>query len=237
MYKLVIVRHGESIWNKENIFTGWTDVELSQLGIEQAIEAGKILKEKGFSFDLAFTSVLKRATDTLDLILKEMDLDIPIERSWRLNERHYGALQGMNKEDIKNQYGEEMRQKWRRSYDTQPPALDKDDQRYPGKDPKYAELKESELPLTESLKDTEARVMPYWNDEIAPKILEGKKIIISAHGNSIRALAKNIESIGDEEIVDLEIPVGAPLVYEFDQNLKPVNKYYLDIKNVSNPYA
>jgi 2,3-bisphosphoglycerate-dependent phosphoglycerate mutase len=237
MYKLVIVRHGESVWNKENIFTGWTDVDLSELGVEQAIEAGKILNEKGFSFDLAFTSILKRATDTLDLILKEMDLNIPIERSWRLNERHYGALQGMNKEDIKNEYGEEMRQKWRRSYDVQPPALDKKDERYPGKDPKYADLKESELPLTESLEDTEARVMPYWNNEIAPKILEGKKIIISAHGNSIRALAKNIESISDKDIVDLEIPVGAPLVYELDQNLKPVNKYYLDIKNVSNPYA
>lgn len=228
MYKLVIVRHGESEWNKENIFTGWTDVALSELGKEQAKESGEVLKEGGYNFDLAFTSYLKRAEDTLQIILKELGLeDITLERSWRLNERHYGALQGMNKDEIKAKYGEELFKKWRRSYDVRPPALEMEDKRYPGNDPKYADLTQDELPVTESLKDTEARVMPYWEEIIVPSILSGEKVIICAHGNSIRALAKNIEKIDNEEIADLEIPLGRPLVYEFDGNLNLLNKFYL----------
>lgn len=227
MYKLVIIRHGESVWNKENIFTGWTDVELSELGREQAKEAGRILKESNYVFDLAFTSVLLRAIETLDIVLKEMGENIPVEKSWRLNERHYGALQGMNKDEIKDKYGEQLFKEWRRSYDIQPPALTLEDERYPGNDSKYAELAQSEVPLTESLKDAESRVMPYWIETITPKILENKKIIICAHGNSIRALLKNIEHISDEEIPNIEIPLGRPLVYEFDQNLKLINKFYL----------
>lgn len=227
MYKLVIIRHGESVWNKENIFTGWTDVALSELGREQAHEAGKVLKEGGYIFDLAFVSVLTRAIETLDILLQEMDLKIPVEKSWRLNERHYGTLQGMNKDEIKQQYGEKKFKEWRRSYAIQPPALTADDERYPGKDPQYAGLSQSELPLTESLKDTEARVMPYWEEEIKPQILAGQRIIISAHGNSIRALVKNIEGIKDNEIPNVEIPLGRPLVYEFDDNLKLLNKFYL----------
>ncbi|MDD5569356.1 MAG: 2,3-diphosphoglycerate-dependent phosphoglycerate mutase [Candidatus Pacebacteria bacterium] len=226
MYKIVIVRHGESVWNKENIFTGWTDVELSDLGRQQAKEAGQTLKEN-FSFDLAFASVLKRAEETLDIILKEMGVIIPIEKSWRLNERHYGALQGMNKNDIKNKYGEKKFLEWRRSYDIQPPALEKTDERYPGNDPLYADLKENELPLTESLKDTEARVMPYWRGKIVPEIMANKKILISAHGNSIRALIKNIENLSGEEIAKVEIPLGKPLVYELDESLKPITKNWL----------
>lgn len=227
MYKLVIVRHGESLWNKENIFTGWTDVGLSDLGREQAKIAGQALKENNYNFDLAFTSVLVRATETLDIILKEMELDIPIEKSWRLNERHYGALQGMNKEEVKEKFGEDKFKQWRRSYDIQPPALTMDDERHSGNDQKYAELTQSEIPLTESLKDTEARVAPYWEEVIKPKILSNKKIIICAHGNSIRALVKDIENMSDEEIPNVEIPLGRPLVYEFDDDFVLLNKFYL----------
>jgi 2,3-bisphosphoglycerate-dependent phosphoglycerate mutase len=227
MYKLVVIRHGESVWNKENRFTGWTDVQLSELGKEQAKEAGRILKESNYTFDLAFTSVLSRAIETLEIILKEMGLDILVEQSWHLNERHYGALQGMDKDEIKEKYGEELFKQWRRSYDIQPPSLTLDDKRYSGNDPKYAELTQSEVPLTESLKDTEDRVMPYWTKVIVPRILENKKVIICAHGNSIRALLKNIEGISNEEIPHVEIPLGRPLVYEFDENLKLINKFYL----------
>lgn len=227
MYKLVIVRHGESLWNKENIFTGWTDIGLSDLGKKQAKQAGMILKEKGYVFDLALTSVLSRAIETLDIILKEMALDIPIEESWQLNERHYGALQGMNKDEIKNKFGEEKFKQWRRSYDIQPPALTKEDKRYPGNDERYRQIGEINWPLTESLKDTEARVMPYWNEVVKPKILDSQKIIICAHGNSIRSLVKNIEKVSDEEIPNVEIPLGQPLVYEFDGDFNLVSKFYL----------
>lgn len=227
MYKLVIVRHGESLWNKENIFTGWIDIGLSDLGKEQAKQAGMILKKEGYVFDLGFTSVLSRAIETLEIILKEMELDIPIEKSWQLNERHYGSLQGMNKDEIRNKFGEEKFKQWRRSYDVQPPALIKEDERYPGNDEKYRQIGEISWPLTESLKDTEARVMPYWNEVIKPKILNNQKIIICAHGNSIRSLVKNIENVSDEEIPNVEIPLGKPLVYEFDDDFNLVSKFYL----------
>lgn len=227
MYKIVIVRHGESVWNKENIFTGWTDIELSDLGREQAQKAGKILKQANYNFDLAFVSVLKRAEDTLSLILKELDLDIPIEKAWQLNERHYGALQGLNKDEIKEKYGEELFKQWRRSYDVRPPALERNDSRHPGNDPQYISLSEKQLPETESLEDTEKRVMPYWKKKIVPEIFQNKKIIICAHGNSIRALAKNIEKISNQEIPNLEIPLGQPFVYEFDQDLNLIKKFYL----------
>lgn len=221
MNKLVIIRHGESVWNKENIFTGWLDAPLSEKGIEQAQLAGKILKEKGFSFDLAFTSVLRRAYDTLDLVLKEMELSVSIEKSWRLNERHYGGLQGKNKDEMRAKFGKEQVEIWRRSYDVRPPT--KEEGQF-----KYEEVKEGEVPLTESLKDTEIRLLPYWKENIVPQIMSGKKIIIAAHGNSIRALIKNLEGLSGEEIVKIEIPVGAPLVYELDDNLKVLNKYYLN---------
>jgi 2,3-bisphosphoglycerate-dependent phosphoglycerate mutase len=223
MNKLIIVRHGESVWNKENIFTGWIDAPLSEEGIEQAKKAGKILKEKGFTFDLAYTSVLQRAYNTLDLILEEMNLTLPIEKSWRLNERHYGGLQGMNKDEARNKFGEEQVKIWRRSYDIKPP-VEKEVTEY-----KYEEIREGEVPLTESLKDTEERLLPYWQETIVPQIMSGKKIIIAAHGNSIRALIKNIEGLSGEEIVKIEIPMGNPLVYELDDNLKPINKYYLSV--------
>lgn len=228
MYKIVLVRHGESVWNKENRFTGWTDVDLSERGVEEARKAGKVLKENGFTFDVAFTSFLKRAINTLHIILSEMDLLwIPVYKSWRLNERHYGALQGLNKSEMADKYGEEQVKIWRRSYDIPPPPLDKNDPRYPGNDPRYKSLKPEEIPLTESLKDTVARVIPYWEEVIAPTIREGKKVIISAHGNSLRALVKYLDNISDTDIVELNIPTGIPLVYELDQNLKPINKYYL----------
>ncbi|HOS87985.1 MAG TPA: 2,3-diphosphoglycerate-dependent phosphoglycerate mutase [Candidatus Pacearchaeota archaeon] len=227
MYKLVIVRHGESIWNKENIFTGWTDVPLSDLGREQAQKAGQTLKKEGYIFDLGYTSVLSRAIETLEIILQEMNLKIPIIKSWRLNERHYGALQGLNKDEIRKEYGEEKFKEWRRSYAGRPPALTIDDKRFPGKDPLYISLLPDELPLTESLKDTEDRVMPYWNEEIKPKILAGQRIIISAHGNSLRALVKNIENVSEDEIPNVEIPLGRPLIYEFDDNFNLINKFYL----------
>jgi 2,3-bisphosphoglycerate-dependent phosphoglycerate mutase len=218
MYKLVIVRHGESIWNKTNTFTGWIDVPLSELGAVQAKDAGKILKERGYIFDIAFTSVLKRAVNTLEIILEEMGLNIPVDKSWRLNERHYGLLQGKNKNEMRSFYGEEQVEKWRRSYSEKPPAKDKDF------DLKYEEIENA--PLGESLKDTEERLLPYWEEEIKPKIKENK-IIISAHGNSIRALIKIIENLSGEEIVKIEIPVGIPLVYELDKDLRPIKKYYL----------
>lgn len=222
MNKLVIIRHGESVWNKENVFTGWIDAPLSEEGIRQAKSAGQILKAKGFVFDLGFTSVLQRAYNTLDLILKEMDLKIPVEKSWRLNERHYGDLQGRNKDEAREKFGKEQVEIWRRSYDFEPPAKEK-------REYKYREIKEGEVPLTESLKDTEERLLPYFQETIVPEILSGKKIIIAAHGNSIRALIKNIEGISGEEIAKVEIPIGVPLVYELDQRLKPINKYYLEI--------
>jgi 2,3-bisphosphoglycerate-dependent phosphoglycerate mutase len=228
MIKLVLVRHGESSWNKENRFTGWTDVDLSDKGIEEAHAGGKALKEQGFTFDIAFTSVLKRAIRTLWIVLDEMDLMwIPVENSWRLNERHYGALQGLNKAETAAKFGEEQVKIWRRSYDIQPPALEKSDPRFPGKDPRYQDLDEKDLPLTECLKDTVARFLPYWHQTIAPTIQTGKKVIIAAHGNSLRALVKYLDNISDEEIVGLNIPTGIPLVYELDKSLKPVQHYYI----------
>jgi 2,3-bisphosphoglycerate-dependent phosphoglycerate mutase len=226
--KLVLLRHGESIWNKEDRFTGWTDVDLSDKGITEAKGAGRTLREKDYIFDVAFTSVLKRAIRTLWLVLDEMDLMwIPVYRSWRLNERHYGALQGLNKAEMAVKVGEDQVHKWRRGYDIRPPALDNADKRYPGNDPKYRELGENELPLTESLKDTIARCIPYWHDVIAPTLKAGKHVIVSAHGNSLRALVKYLDNIGDDEVVNLNIPTGIPLVYEFDERQKPQNHYYL----------
>ena len=228
MYKVVLLRHGESKWNKENRFTGWKDVGLSEKGVQEAHEAGKTLKAEGYTFDMAFTSVLKRAIKTLWITLEELDLMwIPVTRSWRLNERHYGALQGLNKAETAEKYGDEQVLIWRRSYDTPPPALTKDDERWPGHDPRYKDLSENEIPLTECLKDTVARFMPYWNDTIAPEIKKGKKVIIAAHGNSLRALVKYLDNISDEEITKLNIPTGIPLVYELDENLKPIKNYYL----------
>ncbi len=228
MYKVVLLRHGESTWNKENRFTGWTDVDLSEKGLKEATEAGKLLKKEGYTFDLAYTSVLKRAIRTLWITLDEMDLMwIPVIRSWRLNERHYGALQGLNKAETAKKYGDEQVKIWRRSYSTQPPALEKTDERFPGNDPRYAELKESELPLTECLKDTVARFVPYWENTITKSIKESKKVIIAAHGNSLRALVKYLDNIPEDEIVGLNIPTGIPLVYELDENLNSMKSYYL----------
>jgi 2,3-bisphosphoglycerate-dependent phosphoglycerate mutase len=228
MIKLVLLRHGESTWNKENRFTGWTDVPLTEKGIEQAKEAGKILKKENYTFDVAFTNVLKRATDTLDIVLKELGIsNIPIYESWRLNERHYGALQGLNKSETMVKYGEKQVHLWRRSYDVRPPALSKDDERYPGKDPKYKDLDEKDIPLAESLKDTVKRFLPCWENEIVPVLKSGKRIIVSASHNSLRALVKYLDNIPDKDIPNLTIPLGIPLVYEFDDNLKPVKHYYL----------
>jgi len=228
MYKVVLLRHGESTWNKENRFTGWTDVDLSEKGISEAHKAGKLLKSEGYEFDMAYTSVLKRAIKTLWITLEEMDLMwIPVVRNWRLNERHYGDLQGLNKAETAKKFGEEQVKIWRRSYDTPPPSLQKDDERYPGKDARYAGLTEAELPLTECLKDTVARFVPYWEETIAPTIKEGKKVVIAAHGNSLRALVKYLDNIPEDEIVGLNIPTGIPLVYELDDNLKSIKSYYL----------
>jgi len=228
MNRVVLLRHGESIWNKENRFTGWTDVDLSQQGIGEAQKAGETLKKEKYVFDVAFTSVLKRAIRTLWIVLDCMDLMwIPVHRSWRLNERHYGALQGLNKSETTKKFGEKQVHIWRRSYDIQPPALEKNDQRYPGFDHTYKDLNESELPLTESLKETIARVLPYWHEFIAPCIREGKKVLISAHGNSLRALVKYLDHISDEKINSLNIPTGIPLVYELDADLKPLKSFYL----------
>jgi 2,3-bisphosphoglycerate-dependent phosphoglycerate mutase len=228
MKKLVLLRHGESTWNRENRFTGWTDVDLSGQGIQEAKKAGEVLKKEGFIFDLAFTSVLKRAIRTLWLTLDEMDLMwIPVYNSWRLNERHYGALQGLNKSETAAKYGEEQVLIWRRSYDVPPMPLDKNDLRYPGNDPRYRELKTGELPLTECLKDTVERFLPYWHKTIAPAVKSGKRVIIAAHGNSLRALVKYLDNISEDKIVNLNIPTAMPLVYELSDNLKPIKSYYL----------
>jgi len=228
IHKLVLIRHGESTWNKENRFTGWTDVDLSEQGLQEAKSAGEVLKSEGYTFDLAFTSVLKRAIRTLWITLDGLDLMwIPVERSWRLNERHYGALQGLNKSETAAKFGEDQVKIWRRSYDVPPPVLEKNDPRYPGSDPKYKNLTEAELPLTECLKDTVARVIPYWEQRIAPLVKAGNKIIIAAHGNSLRAMVKFLDKIPDDEIVGVNIPTGTPLVYELDDNLNPLKHYYL----------
>ena len=228
MYKIVLLRHGESQWNLENRFTGWTDVDLSLKGVEEAKSAGVLMKQEGFEFDIAFTSVLTRAVRTLWLALEQMDMVwIPIINSWRLNERHYGALQGLNKAETAEKYGDEQVHIWRRSYDIQPPALAIDDERYPGFDRRYADLTKEELPLTECLKDTVARFLPYWQQSIAPVVKSGKRSLIVAHGNSLRALVKYLDNISDDEIVGLNIPTGIPLVYELDENLKPLRSYYL----------
>ena len=228
MHKLVLIRHGESTWNLENRFTGWTDVPLTPLGVEQAQQAGRLLKEGGYDFDLAYTSVLKRAIWTLWHTLDQMDRTwLPVVNSWRLNERHYGALQGLNKAETAAQYGDEQVLVWRRSYDTPPPALDAADPRSERGDRRYADLTPNELPLTECLKDTVARVLPFWNRSIAQSIRSGKRVVIAAHGNSIRALVKYLDGISDEDIVGLNIPNGIPLVYELDDELKPLRHYYL----------
>lgn len=228
MYKLVLLRHGESEWNKENRFTGWTDVGLTEQGVREAEEAGRTLKAEGFVFDIAYTSVLKRAINTLHVTLNEMDMVwIPVEKYWRLNERHYGALQGLNKAETAEQHGEDQVKIWRRSYDTPPPALDPDDERFPGHDPRYADLDKADLPGTECLKDTVERFLPLWHETIAPVIRKGKRVIIAAHGNSLRALVKYLDEISDEEIIGLNIPTGVPLVYELDKDLKPIKSYYL----------
>jgi 2,3-bisphosphoglycerate-dependent phosphoglycerate mutase len=226
--KLVLLRHGESIWNKDDRFTGWTDIDLSDKGIVEAKEAGRKLREKGYTFDVAYTSVLKRAIRSLWLVQDEMDLMwIPVYKSWRLNERHYGALQGLSKTEMAAKVGEEQVRIWRRSYDVRPPTLDKTDKRNPRNDPKYKELSENELPLTESLKDTVSRCVPYWLEEIAPALKSRKRVVVLAHGNSMRALVKYIDKISDDEIIDLNIPTGVPIVYELDEQLKPLNHYYL----------
>jgi len=228
MYKVVLLRHGESDWNRENRFTGWTDVDLSEKGRLEARTAGETLKSLGYTFDQAYCSVLKRAIRTLWIVLDEMDLMwIPVENSWRLNERHYGALQGLNKAETAARFGEAQVKAWRRSYDTPPPALGRNDPRFPGRDPRYRTLSPSELPLTECLKDTVARFLPYWTGTIGPAIKSGKQVIVAAHGNSMRALVKYLDAVSDEDIVELNIPTGVPLVYELDADLRPLAHYYL----------
>jgi len=228
MYKIVLIRHGESIWNKENLYTGWTDVDLSEKGLEEAKEAGVLLRQQGYNFDLVYTSVLKRAVRTAWSVLDQMDLMwIPVKHDWRLNERHYGALQGLNKAQTAKEYGDQQVKIWRRSYDVRPPALTEDDPRYPGSDPRYATLTKEQLPLTECLKDTVARVLPFWHEVIAPSIRSGKKILVAAHGNSLRALVKYLHGISDQEIVELNIPTGVPLVEELNDDLKSLRHYYL----------
>ncbi len=228
MIKLTLVRHGESIWNKENRFTGWTDVDLTKQGINEAINAGKVLKENNFTFDIAYTSLLRRAQNTLKYILMELNEEnIPIYETYKLNERHYGALQGLNKDETRKKYGEEQVRLWRRSTDALPPALTMDDPRYPGNDAKYKDIKLKYLPLTENLNDTIKRTVEYYNEEIKNKLLKGKKVIIVAHGNSLRALVKYLDNVSDEEIMNIEIPTGIPLIYEFDGNLNVIRHYYL----------
>lgn len=228
MKKLVLLRHGESTWNKENRFTGWTDVDLSDKGREEASKAGEVLKEEGFIFDIAYTSVLKRAIRTLWIVLDKMDLMwIPVNNSWRLNERHYGALQGLNKSETAAKFGEEQVLIWRRSYDIPPPLLKKNDPRNPRNDPRYKDLSDRELPLTECLKDTVERFLPYWHETVAPVVKSGKRVIIAAHGNSLRALVKYLDNIADDKIVGVNIPTGLPLVYELTDDLKPIKSYYL----------
>jgi 2,3-bisphosphoglycerate-dependent phosphoglycerate mutase len=228
MYRVVLLRHGESTWNRENRFTGWTDVDLSDKGREEALAAGQLLREGGYIFDLAYTSVLKRAIRTCWVALDELDqLWIPVEKSWRLNERHYGALQGLNKAETAAKHGEAQTKNWRRSYDIPPPALTTGDPRHPSHDPRYASLAPSDRPATESLKDTVARFLPYWNETIAPAVRAGKRVLITAHGNSLRALVKYLDRISDQDIVELNIPTGIPLVYELDASLAPIRHYYL----------
>jgi len=228
VHKLVLLRHGESTWNKENLFTGWTDVDLSEKGVQEAHEGGKVLLKEGYTFDIAYTSVLKRAIRTLWIVMDEMDLMwIPVYNSWRLNERHYGALQGLNKAQTAAKYGEAQVKIWRRSYDIQPPALTPDDERYPGRDPRYGDLRPEEVPFTECLKDTVARTLPYWHETIAPTVRSGKRVIVAAHGNSLRGLVKYLDNVSDHDIVELNIPTGIPLVYELDDDLKPIRHYYL----------
>lgn len=228
MYTLVLIRHGESTWNKENRFTGWKDVPLSDKGHEEAKDAGRLLLNEGFEFDIAYTSVLRRAIRTLWHVMEQMDLMwIPVIRSWKLNERHYGALQGLNKAETAAEHGEEQVLIWRRSYDTPPPALEKTDKRWPGHDRRYSELDQKDIPTTECLKDTVDRVVPYFEEEIAPKIKAGKRVLIAAHGNSLRALVKHLDNISDDDIVNLNIPTGMPLIYKLDENLKPISKQYL----------
>lgn len=228
MYRLVLLRHGQSTWNRENLFTGWTDVDLSGKGIEEAVEAGRILKQQGFVFDIAYTSLLKRAIRTLWIVLDEMDLMwIPVVRDWRLNERHYGALQGLNKARTAEEFGDAQLKIWRRSYDVRPPALEERDDRNPANDPRYRKLGKHLLPLTECLKDTVERFLPLWKEVIAPLIRSGERVIIAAHGNSLRALVKYLDGVPDELIQDVNIPTGIPLVYELDEDLKPIRSYYL----------
>jgi 2,3-bisphosphoglycerate-dependent phosphoglycerate mutase len=228
VHKIVLLRHGESLWNKENRFTGWTDVDLTERGMEEACRAGRLMKEAGHEFDVAFTSVLKRAIRTLWTALDQMDrMWIPVRNTWRLNERHYGALQGLNKAETAERFGDQQVQLWRRSYDVPPPALTPEDPRHPGKDPRYADLAPADLPLTECLKDTVARFLPYWNETITPQIKAGRRVIIAAHGNSLRALVKYLDNVSDQDIIALNIPTGIPLVYELDDALKPLRHYYL----------
>ncbi len=228
MKTLVLLRHGESDWNRENRFTGWTDVDLSEKGVQEGIAAGRQMKQDGYTFDVVFTSVLKRAIKTMNLALEQMDLLwLPVHKSWRLNERHYGALQGLNKAETAEKHGMEQTNVWRRSYDIPPPPLTADDERYPGKDPRYASLSSEELPLTECLKDTVERFLPYWHETIAPVVQSGQRVLIAAHGNSLRALVKYLDNISEEEIVGLNIPTGIPLVYELDDDLKPLRHFYL----------
>jgi 2,3-bisphosphoglycerate-dependent phosphoglycerate mutase len=242
MYKIILLRHGESVWNQENRFTGWTDVDLSTKGLQEAQSAGNILKKEGYVIDLAYTSLLKRAIRTLWITLDQMDLMwIPVERHWRLNERHYGALQGLNKAETAKIHGETQVKIWRRSYDIPPPTVDKSDPRYPGQERRYQDLDETDIPVTESLKDVVKRFLPLWQESIAPKIQQGKRIIIVAHGNSLRALVKYLDKVPNEEIVQLNIPTGIPLVYELDTQLKPIKHYYLGdeeaIKQAANAVA
>lgn len=227
MVKLVLIRHGQSTYNKENRFTGWTDVPLTQRGVNEARKAAKALKKNGFRFDIVFTSVLERAIDTTNIVVKEMRIKPKIIKSWRLNERHYGALQGLNKSEMAAKYGEEQVLKWRRSYDTRPPALGKKDKRWPVNDPKYKDLDKKNLPLAESLKDTVKRVVPFWSKEIAPALRKGKKVLVSASGNSLRALVKHLDKVPDDKIVSFTIPYGVPIVYELENSLKPTRHYFL----------
>jgi 2,3-bisphosphoglycerate-dependent phosphoglycerate mutase len=236
MYKLVLIRHGESIWNLENRFTGWTDIDLTPTGVSQAISAGQLLKAEGYDFDLAYTSVLKRAIHTLSYCLDALDRTwLPVVKSWQLNERHYGGLQGLNKAEMAKQFGDEQVLLWRRSYDTPPPELGDDDARSERFDPRYAQLRADQIPLTECLKDTVARVVPFWTESIAPAILSGKRVLLSAHGNSIRALVKYLDNISDHDIVSLNIPNGVPLVYELDAQLKPIRHYFLKQNQAGSP--
>jgi len=229
MQKLVLIRHGQSVWNLENRFTGWTDVDLSPIGVEQAKQAGQLLKKHGYNFDAGFCSVLKRSIKTLHIVLEELDhLWIPVQKSWRLNERFYGALQGLNKDETIAQYGADQVHQWRRDPNALPPAINKDDERYPGKDIRYKDLTERELPLTENLSETMDRVLPYWNEVIVPTMRKNQKVIICAHGNSLRALIKYIDNLSDEEVTQLDLPTGVPLVYELDEGLNRIKHYYLE---------